>query len=164
MSCIHMFYHLFPYVLAFPYLTHWMHLLTNCTTNPEGAVASFASKMYNLFSIWGNLSCIFFAPKYVSCNSMLGLSIHFFIWIRSIWFIYWMIVMASSFLVLELHWFLAMSIFPRASEILFPSTSSRPLSSEDISSRQALCTSLANIFLSAIFDSQAFKIMLRLVF
>ena len=145
--------------VAFLYSTYWMHLLTICNTNPEGAVASFASKMYNLFSIWGNHSCIFFAPKYVSYNSMLGLSIHFFIWIRSIWFIYWMIVMASSFLVLELHWFLAMSIFPRSSEILFPSTSSRPLSSEDISSRQSLCTSLANIFLSEIFDSQAFKIM-----
>ena len=130
-----------------------MHMLTKCTTNPEGEVTSSASKMYNFFSIWGNLSYIFFYPKDVAYNCMLVLTIHLFIWIRSSWFICWMIVMASSFLVLELHWFLAMSIFPRASEILFPSTSSRPLSSEDISSRQALCTSLANIFLSAIFDS-----------
>ena len=72
--------------------------------------------------------------------------------------------MASSFLVLELHWFLAKPIFPRDLEILFPSKSSSPFSSEDIGSRQASCTSLENIFLSARFDSHGFKIMSPLVF
>jgi hypothetical protein len=74
-----------------------------------------------------------------------------------------MVVLASSLLVLELCRFLAMSICPRASEILFPSTSRSPLSSEDIASRQASCTSLAILLLSAIFDSQALKIMYPLV-
>jgi hypothetical protein len=141
-----------------------MHLLTKCTTNPEGEVASSASKMYNFFSIWGNLSYIFFYPKDVAYNCMLVLTIHLFIWIISSWFICWMIIMASSFLVLELHWFLAKPIFPRDLEILFPSTSSSPFSSEDIGSRQASCTSLDNLFLSARFDSHGFKIMSPLVF
>jgi hypothetical protein len=71
--------------------------------------------------------------------------------------------MASSLLVLELYWFFSMSICPRASEIVFPSTSSNPFSSEDIASRQTSCTSLANLVLSTRFVSQAFKIMSPLV-
>jgi hypothetical protein len=156
LSCISSMYmlsYLFPDVLSFPYSTHWMHLLNNCTTNLEGSVASFASKMYSFFSTRGNLSCIFSAAKDVTCNYKLRFIIHLFIWIRSIFFICRMVVMASSLLVLELYWLFAMSICPRDSEIVFPSTSSSPFSSEDIYSRTTLFNSLDNLFLSVRFVS-----------
>jgi hypothetical protein len=67
-------------------------------------------------------------------------------------------------LVLELCFFFSMSIFPRASEILSLSMSSNPLSIEENASSQDLFTSLYNLFLSARFVSQAFKIMSPRVF
>ena len=101
-SSVYMFSYWFRDVLAFPYLTHWIHLLTNCTTNPEGYVASFASKMYNFFSIWGNISCILFSPKDVAGSYKLGSTIHLFIWVISICFNYKISARASSLFVLKL--------------------------------------------------------------
>jgi hypothetical protein len=94
--------HLFPDVLAFPCSTHWMHLLTNCTTNPKVLLFHLPRKCTTSFLYEATYPVFSFASKDVACSCKLGFTIHLLIWIRSICFNCWMVIRASSMLVLEL--------------------------------------------------------------
>ena len=151
---------MFPYfllvVLAFPCSIHWLHLFNNSTMNFERSVVSFTSKVNNLQSTRGNVSWILFISWAMVWSWELGLTSHLFILRRSIWLISWMVVIVSSLLFLELCWFISISFFPKAFQILLPSNSISFLSNDDNAFGQASFTSLANHFLSMKFVSQTF--------